>query len=474
LKEPLTGESPSWWQAGFQSLEREHVPGIELELFGTIPVELSGTLYRNGPARFDVYGQRLEHWFDGDGMVHAFRLAPDKVEYCNRFVESAGFREERAAKRRLYGRFMTPPAGGPLGRLRRRTRGKTSQNTSVHMHAGTLLALSESGWPMRLDPVTLQSLGEDDLGGLLQPGEGYSAHPRFDAGEMWNFTSLYGSEPRTRILRRDCGGRCSVAAELVMPMPSMIHDFALTPHYAIVEYDPFILPRVPAGLILGQRSFGQSLRWHPSRGSKLALLPRDGSQATLTDIMARLAVHVIHAFEDNGSVVVDALSYGNADIIQAYREVMTGPIQTGAWSYPERFRWRPSGPPSVKRLSDIPLELPAHLAPVGVPHRIVWGVAWSDPRQLPRIPARLDVEDGTTVLAPMQPFEFAGECVPVRKRGARGDADAWLLTVVLDARSGRSELRVLDGADLSTPAVAVAKLPHAIPLGFHGTFVSDA
>ena len=61
------------WELGFQTLEAE-LDETELEVTGTLPTDLDGVLYRVGPARHDVYGDRYQHWFDGDGMVHALRL----------------------------------------------------------------------------------------------------------------------------------------------------------------------------------------------------------------------------------------------------------------------------------------------------------------------------------------------------------------------------------------------------------------
>ncbi|MCH9844644.1 MAG: carotenoid oxygenase family protein, partial [Alphaproteobacteria bacterium] len=46
----------------------------KLESIGTIPPELYGTFYRNGPAKNEFHNRRYTHWFDGDGMIHAFRL----------------------------------------------------------------------------------------------------------------------------------------------------------------------------------------------------------------------------------------------------------------------------------------------------------------------------------------------------------------------------------------------------------------
>src|SRR3954468_21192545 len=115
------------WRMGFRSLEAEIGDGVELAVDGTLPSELEGTLYRIGPARHDVYGERYRHWFDGDGMVHAIRLSGGRAENRNRFVATDKKKEEDAAGRLLYPGFGTAPAGGPIARMRR-ARGKSAAN----------------------------------------------------------------------------------------------------------------------------------------------------------------------------------------------------------------------------------------------------------------------------------------------------------------------------------------------------------
>lgn len=56
---------------GFNDQETElTVPSLEVE--GTIPPWVSGTLVRNGPARFRLADKTLNHWFDGLAMLHKF------------------------------------------------------------------------------------------------------------------------------------------------------------------------------------------------------------------------------------------------------------------------------------------------------------------------------------------------------------------------------------------------------------------
>jgi len=466
-KEPL-------WRLGFKSLETECKEPVKLETIGRVPEELFGTLYRNGPARHVVYGDPLRHWFDGDGMVHAFELSASGARYRNRFVDTKERAEENRKSRRIWRTFATPPAGGPIRRFLRRHHGKNSANTNVVFHAGTLFALCEGSKPMRLDPISLATIDEDDLdGAIVGTTEGYSAHPRFDesTGEMWNFTSTYGPKPLTRILCRDAAGRTRVVAEIPMVYPAMLHDFALTPTYVILKYDPYMIPRVPFALMFGQKSFGQSLAWYPDKSSKIVLIPRAGGEIRSVDVPPRLSEHVIHAFEDGGDIVLDVLSYDDDKIMTTFIEVMVGPIKTPAVSYPERIRISHSGAVDVERIGDTAMELARHLAPLGSRHRHVWATAWTDLTDMMSTPVRLDVEAKTTVFASMQQGEFAGECVPVRKRGATSADAAWVLTVILDAINKRSELRVLDGENLAAAPVARIIAPHMIPFGFHGNFV---
>ncbi|NCQ05754.1 MAG: Apocarotenoid-15,15'-oxygenase, partial [Cyanobacteria bacterium] len=56
------------WQQGYESQPQEFEYGID-DIEGEIPLDLSGTLYRNGPGLLDVHGTPLQHPFDGDGMI---------------------------------------------------------------------------------------------------------------------------------------------------------------------------------------------------------------------------------------------------------------------------------------------------------------------------------------------------------------------------------------------------------------------
>src|SRR5688500_1785146 len=106
---PASEPSEGSWSRNFQNLSREH--GFEpLRVEGTIPAELDGTFYRNGPGLFDSFGERYRHWFDGDGAVSAVRLRGGAATGAVRITQTPGLKRERAAKKRLFGSYNTPLA----------------------------------------------------------------------------------------------------------------------------------------------------------------------------------------------------------------------------------------------------------------------------------------------------------------------------------------------------------------------------
>jgi carotenoid cleavage dioxygenase-like enzyme len=145
---------------GFSTLEQEtclqHVP-----VQGHIPAWLSGTLVRNGPAKFEVGTQGYNHWFDGLAMLHAFAFQGGRVSYANRFLESQSFLEAREQGKISRGECATDPCRSLFGRIKAIFAPRTTDNAavSIHMLALQYVALTEVPLPIMFDPATLRTLG---------------------------------------------------------------------------------------------------------------------------------------------------------------------------------------------------------------------------------------------------------------------------------------------------------------------------
>lgn len=75
------------WTLGLIDVAGDIAPRPLSRLHGKAPT-LSGTLYRNGPARFRRGASSVTHWFDGDGLVRAWRIAGERASLAARFVDT--------------------------------------------------------------------------------------------------------------------------------------------------------------------------------------------------------------------------------------------------------------------------------------------------------------------------------------------------------------------------------------------------
>jgi carotenoid cleavage dioxygenase-like enzyme len=104
--------SQSPYHIGFTTLNSE--TSIEqLPIRGTVPAWLTGTLLRNGPARFEVGSEKYNHWFDGLAMLHKFAFAAGRVSYANRYLRSQAYLRRRWPTGRSVGESSPQTRAGP-------------------------------------------------------------------------------------------------------------------------------------------------------------------------------------------------------------------------------------------------------------------------------------------------------------------------------------------------------------------------
>ncbi|MFM7575761.1 MAG: carotenoid oxygenase family protein, partial [Microcystaceae cyanobacterium] len=103
---------PRSWSKLFTQNAQEFGPTPLTLLSGQIPQGLRGTLYRNGPGTIQRGGQRVGHWFDGDGAILAVHFREDGAKALYRYVKTPSYLAETQADRYLWANYsMTDPQG---------------------------------------------------------------------------------------------------------------------------------------------------------------------------------------------------------------------------------------------------------------------------------------------------------------------------------------------------------------------------
>ncbi|MDZ7678323.1 MAG: carotenoid oxygenase family protein [Acidimicrobiales bacterium] len=423
----------------------------DLEITGRLPAALNGRLLRAGPNPAGPVGPD-HHWFLGDGMIHGIEISEGRARtYRNRWVRTPSVEEARPE---------LPAAGTvPSGAV-------NPSSGAVHVieHGGHVLALGEVGLPYELTPE-LDTVGPHTFGGALLTS--MTAHPKRDpdTGDLHFFGYDFGPV-HLRYHRADAAGELVQTEVIDLPRTTMMHDFNITAS-RVVFMD---LPVVFSTELLARQTM--PFAWQPDAGARLGVMPLGGSGDDVRwfDIDPCYVFHPLNAFDDGDRIVLDVVRY---DTMFAASTI--GPEGESS----QLWRWvidPTSGAVSQTRLDDRPAEFPrVPDALVGRRHRFGYGVAMDasaldeafDSEGL----IKWDLDKGDATLHPAGDGRFPSEGVFVADPDGTAEDDGWVLSVVYDAATDRSDVIVVDARDFDGSPVATVHLPVRVPFGFHGSWL---
>jgi carotenoid cleavage dioxygenase-like enzyme len=462
--------------AGAVSQPATEFPLTPLQILsGKIPEGLRGTLYRNGPARLERGNIHMGHWFDGDGAILAVNFNDAGATGVYRYVQTAGYQEEAAAGKLLYGNYgMTAP--GPIwNQLRKGV--KNAANTSVLALPDKLLALWEGGHPHALDLKTLETQGLDNLSGLQQ-GLTYSAHPKVDyhTKEIFNFGITPGLNATLNVYKSDWTGKIIHKAKFKLPGVPLIHDFVLAGQYLV-----FFAPAVRLDILqmlavsLGTSTYSDSLKWLPDVGTQIWVIDRETlSLVSRGETEPWFQWHFANGYVDaSGSVIVDFTRHTDFQTNQYLKEIATGETHTLAENTFTRVVLQPqTGKVTaietlLDRTGEFPNVPPQNVGQVSRYTYMALKRQGTDIRQeLLNTIARFDHNTNTLTEANLGENRYPSEPLPVQD--ANNHQQSWVITVVYDGNSDSSEVWIFDSDRLDAEPVCKLGLPSVIPHSFHG------
>jgi all-trans-8'-apo-beta-carotenal 15,15'-oxygenase len=462
--------------------EYDYMPRIE----GQLPRILQGTLYRNGPGRFDRGGLRKRLLLDGDGMLQAYQFRNGQVHFRTRFVRTAKYVAEEAAGRFLYRTWSTLAPGGLWANLGLHL--ATQAEVTVIRRHDTLYAFG-GPQPYALDPETLDTRGVSTLG-VPAPQTRYQAHWKVDGrtGEWLHFGVAYGRTPLLHLTVFTAAGHLRTHWTVPLPRPVFLHDWLVTERHLLFILHPGLIPLWGvAAMLLGWRSPADVLRWQPALGNLVLVLDRAGpSPPLLLEAEAAWMWHALNAYEAHGELIADfvgaptivGLGHPSAPFFAVMRGHAPAPPAPEARAQVRRYVINPAARTLREDVlaADDGYEMP-FVNPCLSCHRHRYGyfVQHGQAGWLWSSVARVDTQTGAVTKYDFGPGHYCSEPVFVPQPGVAYETGAvaepgWLLTLVYHTDTHQSSLAMLEADHVAAGPVAWVHLTHHVPLSFHGSW----
>jgi len=255
---------------------------------------------------------KQNHWFDGDSMVHAIRIKNGEMYYCNRYLETPRYIEEKAAGKATRLRIGEMMHKGGIfkvlfGTLKNKI-GLTNvedlkaanANTAFAHHQKQTYALVEGDLPFRIkvnnsNDFDITSIGHDDFNGQLK--HNVSAHPKVNrkSGEFMTFGYGLG-KPHVNYTRFDKNRKMLNTLTVPITSPKMIHDFLATENYAIIPDLP-----IEFNAEVALKEGGSVFKYNPNVPARYGVMKKENTNPNAVqwfDLPNHYVFHFVNAWEE--------------------------------------------------------------------------------------------------------------------------------------------------------------------------------
>ena len=457
----------------YKTLDHEVIlPSLEVQ--GTIPHWLKGTLIRNGPGKFETSTQTVSHPFDGLAMLHAFSFNNGNVSYANKFLQSNYYKKAMATgsikkvfsidpDKLIFKKFLAYFSPKPID--------YDNANVNVTKIAQEFVALTETFLPIIFNNKTLETnehfIFEDNLEGQVS-----TAHPLADAEtqETFNYLTHFGKESFYHIYSLPFNSKTrKLIASIPVENPSYMHSFSITKNYVILTEIPFRVN--PLALLFSNKPFIQNFVWKPEEGTIFTIINRnDGTIVGRFKGEPFFTFHHVNAFEQNDSIVMDIITYDDASKIDnlSFEHIFNQTNKTVTNNKLKRFTINTQTRTITSKtiIDNDSIEMPQiNNAYALQPYHYVYTLN-NDGSGL----SKINVQNGTT-LKWEEDNCSANEPVFVPAPNAHSEDDGVVLSIILNSKAQQSFLLILDGKTFKE--IGRAMVPHHIPFNLHGAFFKD-
>ncbi len=319
---------------------------------GAIPEGLRGTLYRVGPnPRWTPRNIPLYHWFDGDGLVHRIHIGSEEATYKAKFAQTTKYQIEQKFQQAEFGGLRDFAAESRISgllalgysmldlidiklrivlgitltdkQIHKAFEGTYGSNTNLLHFNDRLFTLEETGLPIEIDPVSLDTIGPCDFDGAID-GPHFTAHPFEDpeTGELFT----YGYDvvaPYLRYYVLNADGSLRMRRNIDLMFATMMHTMTVTKTKAVVL-------QFPATFLAENLNTTTPVRWEPEYGARIGVFDRYDVHGPVTwyEIPLCYAFHVMNAYDtDDDKIIMDVARYFRIPLLDLGGDNPSPPLQ---------------------------------------------------------------------------------------------------------------------------------------------------
>jgi carotenoid cleavage dioxygenase len=439
-------DNDAFWRQGNFPPVTEEITETNLAVEGSIPPDLNGYYYRNGP---NSWKGPSRHFFFGDGMIHGVKIENGQARwYRNRYVETPFLYGESSN----FKTAMDPAAN--------------QSNVSLIYHGGKLLSLGEAGLPYEMNHEDLSTKAPYDFQGKLAGA--MTAHPKIDpvSGELF-FFGYNAVKPYLTYYRVSAAGELVQKEVLETAGPALMHDFAMTENYVIFMELPIVFSWF--AMIKGE---ALPFTWDNKAPSRIGVMPKTGSSKDLKwfDIDPAFVFHVMNAFEQGDDCILDVARYDQLWV-----------KDSSDFDYPARLSrytlGMKSGAANMQQISPQRMEFPqinrnlsGRSYRYGYSLGVIVAGAGSNRHETIGSILKHDLLSGD-----VQTFEVGDGAIPgepffVPSVNDGNEDDGYVLSYVYSPQSHSTSLWIMDAHNLSK-VLAKVNLAARVPQGFHGLWL---
>jgi carotenoid cleavage dioxygenase-like enzyme len=444
--EENAGDPDAFWRQGNFPPVTEEVTETDLKVEGTIPADLNGYYYRNGP---NNWKGPSKHFFFGDGMIHGVKLEDGEAKwYRNRYVQTPFLYTDSSN----FKTAMDPAAN--------------QSNVSVVYHGGKLLSLGEAGLPYEMNIEDLSTRAPYDYDGKLAGA--MTAHPKIDpvTGELF-FFGYNAVKPYLTYYRVDAAGNLVQKELLETAGPALMHDFAMTENYVVFMELPIVFSWM--AMIKGE---ALPFAWDAQAPSRIGVMPKSGSSKDLKwfDVDPAFVFHVMNAHEQGDDVLLDVARYDQLWV-----------NGSSDFNYPAKLSrytlGMNSGAANLQEIGPQRMEFPQiNRNQMGRNYRygyslgvIVVGTGSESHESIGSI-LKHDLVTGDVQVFDVGDGAIPGEPFFVPSINGGNEDDGYVLSYVYSPDTDDTSLWVMDAHNLSN-VLAKVQLSARVPQGFHGLWL---